>query len=339
MTGDMPPTRSRRLLASLVIAAMAGGYWYYAARANPGGASDFDQLWAGARALLAGQNPYDVVRVGAAGPVAPFKFDLYYPLPTLLAVLPFAPLPIVEARAVFCAFSFGVLSYFLTRRAWYPLVGLASGAGFMTLSLAQWSALTSAAVLAPAFGILAAAKPNTHVAVIASYRRFRQVAIAVGSGALLFAISFVVQPGWVGDWREALANAPTLRPLAFEPWSWLLAFALVRWRRPAARWLLATLFLPGTPIVYAALPLFAFRWSFRTTIVLALLSHAAMWPALVAPSASGDFVSYVAVSGPALVFLLYLPATVLLLRGPNEEVEDASYESAPVAARLVCQPE
>jgi hypothetical protein len=336
---DVPPGRAQRILAAVVVAAVAAGYWFYAAWANPGGASDFDQLWAGARALTAGENPYDVVRVGAPGPVAPFKFDLYYPLPTLLAVMPFAWLPIVEARAAFCALSFGMLSFLMTRRAWYPLVGLASGAGFMTLSLAQWSGLTAAAVLAPALGLVAAAKPNTHLAVVASYRTVRDVALGLGSGLVLFLVSFAVQPGWVADWREALRNAPTLRPLAFELWGWLLLIALIKWKRPAARWLLATFFLPGTPIVYAALPLFAFRWSFRTTLVLALLSHVAMWPALLAPSAGSDFVSYVAVSGPALVLLVYVPAAIFLVREPNEESESAIHEPAPVAAPLVREAE
>ena len=319
MTPDAPPRRSRRLLAALAIAAVAGGYWYYAAWANPGGVSDFDQLWAGARALLAGENPYEVVRAGAPGPVGPFGFNLYYPLPSLLAVLPLSWLPIVPARAVFCAFSFGVLAYLLTRRAWYPLAGLASGAGLMTLTLAQVSGLTAAAVLAPALGVFAATKPNTHVAVVVSYERMRAVVVGLASGAVLFAIAFVMRPGWVGEWLDALRGAPTLRPIGASPLGWLLLLASFRWRRSPARWLLATCFLPGTAVVYSALPLFAFRWSFRATLLLALLSHAAMWPPLLFSSSSGGFVSYVAVSTPSLVLLLYLPAVIFLLREPNAE--------------------
>jgi hypothetical protein len=313
-----PPRQSRRLLVSLAIASVAGTYWYYAAWANPGGGSDFDQLWAGARALLGGENPYEVVRLGAPGPAGPFRFDLYYPLPALLAVLPLAWLPIVAARAVFCAFSFGILSYLLTRHAWYPLAGLASGAGLMTLTLAQGSALTAAAVLAPALGVLAAAKPNTHIAVVASYQRMRPVALGLGSGAVLFAIAFAVRPGWVADWLGAIEGAPTLRPIAFQPVGWLLLLAALRWRRSAARWVLATCLLPGTAVVYSALPLFAFRWSFRTTLVLALLSHAAMWPPLLLVPSSASFLSYVGVSTPSLVLLLYVPAVLFLLREPNE---------------------
>ena len=319
MTVDAPPRRSRRLLAAIAVAAVAGSYWYYAAWANPGGVSDFDQLWAGARALLAGENPYQVVRAGVPGPAGQFGFNLYYPLPALLAVLPLAWLPIVEARVAFCALSFGILSYLLTRRAWHPLVGLASGAGLMTLTLAQWSGLTAAAVLAPALSVIAATKPNAHVAVVASYQRMRSVVIALASGAVLFVVAFVVRPGWVGEWTAAINRDPNMRPIGFHPLGWLLLLAVFRWRRSAARWLLVACFLPGTPVVYNALPLFAHSWSFRTTLILALLSHAAMWPPLLLSGSSRDFAAYAAVSVPSLIVLLYLPAVLFLLREPNAE--------------------
>ena len=314
-----PPTRARRLMVSLGIAAAAGSYWYYAAWANPGGVSDFDQLWAGARALIAGEDPYQVVRAHAPGPIGPFEYNLYYPLPALLAILPLAWLPIIAARAVFCAVSFGILSYLLTRRTWYPLAGLASGAGLMTLTLAQWSALTATAVLVPALSVVAATKPNAHIAVLASYPRVRSVAISLASGALLFVIAFAVRPGWVTEWFGAINRDPNLRPIGFHPLGWLLLMGLVRWRRSAARWVLVACFLPGTPVVYNALPLFAFPWSFRTTLVLALLSHAAMWPPLLLSPSSGGFAAYAAVSVPSLLVLLYIPAVLLLLREPNEE--------------------
>src|SRR4029453_10453809 len=78
-----PPRTSRRLAAAVAIGLAAGTYWFYASWANPGGVSDFDQLWTGARAMLAGDNPYQVVRANAAGPVGPFKYNLYYPTPAL----------------------------------------------------------------------------------------------------------------------------------------------------------------------------------------------------------------------------------------------------------------
>ena len=314
---------SQRVLVALAIGLVAGAYWVYASWANPTGVSDFDQLWAGARAMLDGANPYAVVRANSPGPRGPFEYNLYYPLPALLVISPLAWLPIVEARAAFCGISFGILAFLLTRRAWYPLAGLASGAGLMTLTLDQWSGLTAAAVLAPALSLAAATKPNAHVAVIASYRRWRAVAVSAATGAIFFVIAFVVRPGWVGEWLGAINRDPNLRPIGFHPLGWLLLLALLRWRRQAARWILVACFLPGTPVVYNALPLFAYPWSFRTTLVLALLSHAAMWPPLLASARGNGFADYAAVSVPSLLFLLYLPAVVFLLREPNVEASDA----------------
>ena len=329
MSSGAAPSRRWRLAVSLIIAASAGGYWYYASWANPTGVSDFDQLWAGARALIEGQNPYDVVRANAPGPMGPFGYNLFYPLPTLLAVLPFAWLPIVAARALFCAVSFGLLSYLLTRRHWYALAGLASGAGLQTLTLAQWSALTAAAVLMPALSIVSAVKPNTHIAVVASYQRVRTVAVSLATGAILFGVAFAVRPSWVGEWMGAINRDANFRPIGFQVLGWPLLLAVLRWRRSAARWLLATCLLPGTPMVYSALPLFAYRWNFRTTLILALLSHVAMWPPLLLSPSAGGFASYLAVSRPALVVLLIVPTILFLLREPNEEspTQSASTES------------
>ena len=328
MTASPPPRTPHRLLVALAVAVAAAAYWLYNTRANPTGVSDFDQLWAGARALLEGANPYQVVRANAPGPAGPFEYNLYYPLPALLVVAPLSWLPIAEARAAFCAISFGVLAFLLTRRAWYPLAGLASGAGLMTLTLAQWSALTAAAVLAPALSVAAATKPNAHVAVLVSYRRWRAVVVSVATGSILFLVAFIVRPSWVGDWLGAINRDPNLRPIGFHPFGWLLLLGLLRWRRQAARWLLVACFLPGTPVVYNALPLFACQWSLRTTLILALLSHAAMWPPLLMSARGTGFAGYAAVSVPSLLFLLYLPAVVFLLREPNADADTAEEAGA-----------
>ncbi len=278
--------------------------------------------------MLAGDNPYQVVRANSAGPVGPFRYNLYYPLPALIVVSPLAMLPIVEARALFCGVSFALLAFLLTRRHWHPLAGLASGAGLMTLTLAQWSALTAATVIAPALSLVSATKPNAHIAVFVSYRRWRALMVSATTGVVFFVAAFAIRPGWIAEWLGAINRDPNLRPIGFHPIGWVLALALLRWRRSAARWLLVACFLPGTPVVYNALPLFAFPWSFRTTLVLALLSHAAMWPPLL--TASNDFARYAAVSVPSLIVLLYLPAMIVLLRQPNAEPDTETSPSAVV---------
>src|SRR5688500_4661766 len=70
--------RSRRLLLAALVAVSSGTYVYFYARANPDFVSDFDQVWAGAAAVLRGENPYLVV-----GPRRAFHWawPLYYPMP------------------------------------------------------------------------------------------------------------------------------------------------------------------------------------------------------------------------------------------------------------------
>src|SRR5688500_1614929 len=93
----------------------------------------------------------------------------------------------------------------------------------------------------------------------------------------------------------------------------LLALALLRWRRPEARWLAAMAFVPATPGLQEALVLFAIAMSFRELLVMGLLSHAAMWIAFPVRQTS-DFYTYANAAATANLALVYLPALVILLR-------------------------
>jgi hypothetical protein len=97
----------------------------------------------------------------------------------------------------------------------------------------------------------------------------------------------------------------------------LLLLALLRWRRPEARWLAMTACIPGTPGPQEALAFFAYQLSFRQILVLGLLSHAAMWAAFPARQ-HGDFYSYVGVAAIANIAFIYVPMLVIVLRRPNE---------------------
>ena len=79
---------------------------------DPGFVSDFDQIWLAGRALLAGENPYRAVATGFAGH-AGLPFPLFYPLPAVVAGVPFALMPLVAARAAFAAVSLGAFAYLL----------------------------------------------------------------------------------------------------------------------------------------------------------------------------------------------------------------------------------
>ena len=71
----------------------------------------------------------------------------------------------------------------------------------------------------------------------------------------LLACSLVLWPTWPIAWREALKTATQHAPIVTRPGGFLLLLAALRWKRPEARWLLATALVPGNPAAYDALPL------------------------------------------------------------------------------------
>src|SRR5688500_1352229 len=132
-----PPAKSR-LLAALAIGIVCTIYVLLHGRANPDFTSDFDQVWAGARALWDGRDPYALV-----GPGLEFawKWPLYYPLPALVAVAPLGFLPVIAARAIFAGVSAALLAWAVTRDGWSRLPIFLSVSFMVTMELGQWSAL------------------------------------------------------------------------------------------------------------------------------------------------------------------------------------------------------
>ena len=90
------------------ITAVALGGWgafiaYFSMASHPAHlAKDFSYPWRAARALLAGQNPYEVMR--AVGEY-PFNSGLLYPLPAALVASPLANVRPEIAGAIFGSYS------------------------------------------------------------------------------------------------------------------------------------------------------------------------------------------------------------------------------------------
>jgi hypothetical protein len=118
-----------------------------------------------------------------------------------------------------------------------------------------------------------------------------------------------------------------------RPWGWLLLLAVLKWRRPEARWLLVSALLPGNPQVYDALPLLFFLpSSFRQALLLALLSHVAdLWGYWLEHGTSVPIhLSEAHVT--ALLWALYVPALVLLLCKPNRDFDRSPNVSSAIPA-------
>ena len=277
----------------------------------PLGGVDFDQIWLAAHALLEGRDPYQVVRPPQ------FRFPLFYPLTSAVAVLPLGWLDYRAARLVFVLVSGGVFGYAIGRhRPWLwptflgiPFILFASGG--------QWSALLAAAVLLPWLGPLAAAKPNLGLAVLAAVKTWKAGIILLGGSFLLLCVSVVLDPAWSVKWNHALDQSSHFRPLIIRPGGFLLLLALLRWYDRDARLVLALGLIPTTGLPYDMLPAALVARNRAQAALLTILTQMAwlIWPAFppVDPYADWSWRT-----GTVTLWSALLPALfVVLERGPR----------------------
>ena len=176
----------------------------------------------------------------------------------------------------------------------------------------QWSPLLAAATVLTPLGVLFIAKPTIGAAMFAARPSWWAVAGAV----LLLAVSFALEPHWITGWRAALATQrevhahvyPYIAPVT-QPGVVLALACLLRWRRPEARMVAVLACVPQTPMMYEIVPLMLVPRTTGEAGLLFGLSYVAMmivaveatpWPWRIA------------------LLLLYLPATLMVLRRPNE---------------------
>lgn len=247
-----PSARWSGTLRPLTYAALAGtiagvvvlGYYFSA----PFASSDMDQIWWAARALLRGEDPYQTILTSH------FPFPFYYPLTAGIAGLPLGVLTLDAARVAFVAGGAALFGYAVGRERpylWPSFFGLPF---LISARSAQWAPILTAAMLLPSLGWLAAAKPNVGLAMLAGARRRLDALIIVAGGAVLLAVSLVVNPHWPWEWREALAGSTHFHPLIMRPGGFVMLAALLCWRDPDARLLLALAVIPQTGFFYDALP-------------------------------------------------------------------------------------
>lgn len=286
--------------------------------------SDFAQIWAAARGLLGGSNPYDIV-----GPGRPFEWDfpLLYPMPAVVVGVPFALLPLRVAEILFVGLSAAALTWVLTReRVTNPqLLGFTSLAFYISVGTVQWAPLMCAAVLAPSLGFLLACKPTLGLALIAAYPSRRAIL-----GATLFAgATVVLWPWWVREWLAALPAATHVVAPVTQWGGPLMLLAAFRWRRPDARLLLTLACVPHTPMLYEAVPLVLVVRTVREGVALSVLT-ALVFIAVYLQDPPYD--QWTEVSGQWMLLLLYLPALMMVLRRPNVAQDVKTMEGFPRTA-------
>lgn len=319
MTAPVPPRR--RLAVALLLGGLAAFVaWDHAAHVVA--QRDFTQLWFAARAILNGQNPYGLIGPGLA---YDWSYPLLYPLTAAIVAVPVAPLPQAVANGVFAGVGAAAFAWALTRHGWGPLLGFFSGSMLVAMEVVQWSPLFAAALAFPALGVVLAAKPTIGAAIFAA----RPSRWAIGGGLVLSCLAFVADPGWVGHWVDAIHRSPTshLTLPVQQPGGFLILLALLRWRRWEARLLVVLACVPQTMMPYETVPLFLIATAWHEALLLSALSWGALvWLAGRVPT--DDFLRFVAASAPVMVWTIYFPCVVMVLRRPNVAARDSGDTAA-----------
>lgn len=285
----------------------------YSELVGPLGSLDFDAAWSAGRALLAHQNPYEVIGPGAA---YRYPWVFVYPLTVGVVALPLALLPVEVARVVFLAISGAALGYAIgTRLPWaWPI--MLSSPLINAVRNAQWAPLMATSVILPAWGIVSAVKPNMALAFLAASRTRRHAAWIVAGGLVILAFSVALRPSWPGEWMDRLRDARDFGPLFMRPGGFLVLAGLLRWRDPDARLLVGLGLVPTSGVWYEMLPAMLVARTYREALILALCSEVAFVGS--AFMTFGEFTSERNQIATLVLWGCLLPALVMtLLRGRN----------------------
>jgi len=319
-----------RILISAALAAWGGFIAWFALSAAPQHlAKDFTWPWRAARVLLDGNDPYRVMQATGA---YPFNTPLLYPLPAAIVAVPFALLAPAVAGTLFVALGSGLLAFGLTsnKDAIAKLPLFASAPFCMAAVLAQWAPLIAAAALLPALQFLMPAKPNLGLACWLWKPSWRGLL----GGAALVLLCFLLNPGWLDEWRAALATAPRYRGPALSLGGAFLLFGLLKWRSREGRTFIAMALVPQLTLFYDQLPL----WLIPSTVWRSVGLSALSWVAFAQWYPHRTDVSSVAAARPWIIWLIYAPALLLVFvprkwrRGSRVEPSTTAVEGISVGS-------
>jgi hypothetical protein len=268
-------------------------------------ASDFTYPWRAARALLSGQNPYQVIQPGGN---YPFENPLFYPLPAAILSIPFGFIndPYLAGAAFFGISSF-LLAFAILRYDLNKFPVFLSAPFIVSASVAQITPLILALALAPpAWQCIALlTKPTSGLSAFL-YRPSRR--------AILFTILLIIPtilwiPSWPIDWLTAtLATREHYFIPLLSTGGFLLLLAIPAWRSKEGRAFLGTALVPHHPYWYEAVLLWLAPQTLRQSLGLSLLSWVAYFGWLFFHPKE-DIINS---SWPWQIFLIYLPCAVLL---------------------------
>lgn len=302
-----------RVALAVASGAAVGWYCYQRLMSLPYGAHDFGNSYYAAKHTLMGHNPY-VAILSEPGQIL---WPIYlHPLTNAVAVFPLTPLAPKVAAGVFFAVSTATLTFALTRDGIWRLPMLLSAPFVVASWSVQFSPLLVACALMPRqLGWLAPVKVNLGVAAFA-YRPSRWTIIG---GGVLVVVSLLVRPTWPLEWLQTLPTAPSHISPVLYPFGFLALLAVLRWRTPEARLLLAMTLIPSAPWFYDHLML----WLVARTVWQMWFLTAVSWVTLVATLASEGmiFEPRMANIQPFIAWGIYLPALLVVLWNPGTNGE------------------
>lgn len=271
--------------------------------------TDIGNVWAAARFLLDGRNPYALVGPGRAFDQ---ELPMFYPLPAAVWLMPWSWLPLHVVELGLAGLGAGLLAFSLTReRLDDPRLWVFTSLAFVTASnMTQWSPLLTAAVLMPSLGFLFACKPSIGLALWVAYPSRR----AVVFGAALTLVTLVLWPWWPVEWLSTIRGMHFTAPITV-PGGFLVLLAVLKWRRPEARLLVALACVPHTAVLYEAVPLFLVVRNGWEGALLSVMTYVVFALAPAPPFLPTVAVTYTYASW--MMWLLYLPCVAMVLMRPN----------------------
>jgi hypothetical protein len=309
------PSLRLRLVIAVALATAAAFLSYLEPLRKGGHVIDFDMVRFGAKTLIERGDPYPLV-----GPGRPYNqgFPLLYPATALVVALPFGLMSAQAAAIVFMWLSVFALAFAITADGLYRMPLFFSSAFVIAARRGQWSPLLTAAMLLPGLAWVYVCKPNIGIALFASSSTWRAVKTAIVGGTIILILSLILLPSWPREWLDAVATARYTPLPITRRFGFLIALALLRWRRPEARLLLALACVPHTPAWYDVLPLLLIPSSLRESLILSFVVSCGFIYELISPVTATSIAGVYHRVGNDLVLFAYLPALIMILRRPNE---------------------
>lgn len=295
------PTRQSRLVVAVVVGVLSFSFSALNVTHLHIGAADFTWALGGAADLLHGRNPYTDPAFQPTHHY-PYSDPIFYPVPALLAAVPFLAFPPFIAGPLFIALGSSLLAYALTRDGWDRMPLFLSAPFFIALTVCQWSPLICAAALLPWLSPFLIAKPNLAVGLSLAWPRVLGLIVA---GAVM-AAGIILAPSWFLGWVHNIAHNHHPIPLLVFP-GVLLVLGIPFLRDARVRLVLGLAIIPQFFYFYDQLPLMLVARTRKEAALLALCSWASFggWYLI---EQSPSHIKTPDSAPPWIVTLIFLPA-------------------------------